>query len=204
MTTAIAPDVSRWAPWTPAEVARVLEGVDAPWHVAGGWAIDLFLGEQRREHDDLEIAVPRNRFDEFAQALEGFELFVITGQDEALPLRAASERLADTHQTWVRDSDSGFWRLDVLREPSDGDTWIFRRNEAIRLPYEEVIGRTADGIPYGRPEIMLLFKAKHEPHAKDHGDFEAALPRLDPARRAWLAGALGRMYPAHPWLEQLR
>jgi Aminoglycoside-2''-adenylyltransferase len=32
--------------------------------LAAGWAIDLFLGGPRREHEDLEIAVPGDRFDE--------------------------------------------------------------------------------------------------------------------------------------------
>ncbi|MGH3130634.1 MAG: hypothetical protein ACRDNX_07440 [Gaiellaceae bacterium] len=50
---------------------------------------------------------------------------------------------------------TGLWRLDVFREPSDGDTWICRRDERIRLPYGEVIERTEDGIPYARPEIVL-------------------------------------------------
>lgn len=32
------------------------------WAVAGGWAIDLSLGEQTREHEDLEIVVFRNDY----------------------------------------------------------------------------------------------------------------------------------------------
>ena len=31
-----APDLSRWAPWRPEEVAQLLVGVAAPWYVAGG------------------------------------------------------------------------------------------------------------------------------------------------------------------------
>ena len=37
-----------WAPWTPKEVAERLKDVTVPWYVAGGWAIDLFLGRQTR------------------------------------------------------------------------------------------------------------------------------------------------------------
>ena len=35
-----------------------------PWYVAGGWAVDLHLGRPTREHEDLEIGVPRERFAE--------------------------------------------------------------------------------------------------------------------------------------------
>jgi hypothetical protein len=52
--TAIDPDVGKWDAWRPEEAAYLLERVEAPWYVAGGWAIDLFLGGQRREHEDLE------------------------------------------------------------------------------------------------------------------------------------------------------
>jgi hypothetical protein len=29
------------------------------WWIAGGWAVDLFLGEQTRVHDDVDVAVLR-------------------------------------------------------------------------------------------------------------------------------------------------
>jgi hypothetical protein len=57
-----------WAAWTPAEVAERLWCVTAPWYVAAGWALDLFIGGIGREHDDLEIAVPRGRFGEIVAA----------------------------------------------------------------------------------------------------------------------------------------
>ena len=50
------------------------------WGRLSGRAIDLFLGGQRREHEDLEIAVPGTRFDELVPALDGFEIYVITDQ----------------------------------------------------------------------------------------------------------------------------
>ena len=65
---AFEPDLSLWDAWRPEEVAARLAGVQAPWCVAAGWAIDLFLGEERREHEDLEIAVPRERFAEIAES----------------------------------------------------------------------------------------------------------------------------------------
>lgn len=201
--TAFDPDVSLWDAWRPEQVAELFADVDLPWYVAAGWAIDLFLGGERREHSDLEVAVPNTRFDELAEVLAGFEIIVITGHAEATPLAEARDRLMDTHQTWIREPASGKWRFDLFREPSDGDTWICRRDPAIRLPYEQVIEWTEDGIPYGRPEIVLLFKAKHAGEEKNQGDFAAALPSLDLRRREWLRAALERVHPGHPWLAEL-
>lgn len=195
------PDRFDWNPWRPEQVVTLLAGVEAPWYVAAGWAIDLFLGEERRQHEDLEIAVPSTRFGAVVDALGGLEVHVITGPHEATPL--AEARLEGTHQSWVLDSDAQAWRFDIFREPSEGDTWLCRRDESIRLPYDRVIAWTDGGIPYGRPEIILLFKAKHSHRERDQGDFEAVLPRLEPERRRWLGEALELVHPGHPWLQPL-
>lgn len=42
---------------TPDEGAAILPGMGAPWWVAGGWAIDLFIGAQTRPHGDLDVAM---------------------------------------------------------------------------------------------------------------------------------------------------
>ena len=134
-------------------------------------------------------------------ALTGFEPFVI-GPDLATPFAQAHDLLTTRHQTWLLDPAARRWRLDVLREPSDGDTWICRRDGRIRLPYEEVIARTGGGIPYARPEIVLLFKGK-DSRPKDDEDFADVLPRLHTERRYWLADALELVHPGHRWLAEL-
>ena len=196
------PDPTTWAAWRPEEVGRRLASVTAPWYVAGGWAIDLFLGEQSREHEDLEVAVPTDRFDEVLRALAGFEFFVV-GDGLAWPLARAGEAYAAHHQTWVREPATGYWRVDVFREPADGGAWVCRRDPHIRLPYDRLIARTADGIPYARPEVVLLFKAKAA-RPKDDGDLAAVLARLGPEARCWLHEALELVHPGHRWLAELR
>ncbi len=205
---AFEPDLTLWDAWTPAEVARLLANVQAPWCVTAGWAIDLFLGGQRREHGDLEVAVPLDRFAEVVAALAGFEFFIpVSGPGDGLvwPLELAGDLFDNDehHQTWVREPETGLWRLDVFREPSDGEMWICRRAESIRLPYRELIEYTADGIPYSRPEVTLLFKAKHSDLPKNEADFGAVLPHLEPARRHWLRESLAIVHPDHPWLAML-
>ncbi|MET7680402.1 hypothetical protein [Streptomyces sp. NPDC005423] len=192
---------ARWADaWRPGQVAERLAGVRTPWCVAAGWALDLFRGAQSRPHDDLEIAVPaagfteiRNRFPEYACDAVG------AGRVWAA---AGTEALTATHQTWLRDPASGQFLFDVFREPHEGGTWICRRDESLRLPYDAVVERSAHGIPYLVPELVLLFKAK-APRPKDQADFEGVLPLLSRARRVLLAEWLERMRPDHPWLVKL-
>ncbi|MBT3075047.1 MULTISPECIES: nucleotidyltransferase domain-containing protein [Streptomyces] len=76
---------SRWASaWPPAEVARRLAGVRAPWCVAAGWALDLFRGGQTRAHGDIEIAVPAGRFPEVRRRFPGY-VFDAAGSGQARP-----------------------------------------------------------------------------------------------------------------------
>ena len=198
----IAYDSAPWEPWTPRETARRLDRVVAPWAVAAGWALELFVGVGWREHEDLELAVPASRFDEVRTALRELEFWVPVGDGRLRPLAEVSALGTDSHQTWALDRSARAWRVDVFREPSARDTWICRRDGAIRMPYTELVERTADGIPFVRAEVVLLFKAKHM-RGKDEEDFDAVLPRLDSGRRDWLRAALKRVHPEHGWLGRL-
>ena len=81
------------------EAARtVLEANDIPWAVAGGWAIDLVLGHETREHADLDLAIWPRPTDEadFCAALPA----LATEQREWL--RLAITRSSSTHP-WLHD-----------------------------------------------------------------------------------------------------
>lgn len=191
-------DLEWWEPWTPTDVAARLRGVRVRWYVLAGWALDLFLGGQTREHDDVEIGVRREDFPAVRAALEGYEA-VVVGDGQAWPMTPTMLR---THrQTWVRES-GGPWRLDVVRERWDGDVWIYPRDDRLRRPAASALAETTDAIPFLQPEIVLLFKAKAT-RPKDEADLAAVLPHLDTDRRTWLVDALRLAHPGHPWIERL-
>jgi hypothetical protein len=192
---------ARWADaWRPEQIAERLGGVRTPWCIAAGWALDLFRGRQTRPHGDLEIAVPAAGFPEIRDRFPEC-VFDAVGSGRVWA-EAGAEALAATHQTWSRDPASGRFLFDVFREPHEGGTWICRRDEGLRLPYDAIVERTADGIPYLVPELVLLFKAK-APRPKDQADFDGVLSLLGRARRDALSGWLERAHPRHPWLAQL-
>lgn len=184
----------------PGEVARRLAGIGTPWYVAAGWALDLFHGRQTRVHGDIEIAIPAAGFAEVRGRFPGY-VFDAAGSGRIWE-DAAPEVLATVYQTWLRHPATGNYLLDVFREPHDRDTWICRRDERIRLPYDAVIHHTPDGIPYLAPELVLLFKAKHT-RRKDQADFDATVPLMTASQRATLAELLTRTNPGHPWLADL-
>jgi hypothetical protein len=192
---------ARWSScWSPSEVAHLLAGIATPWCVAAGWALDLFRGRQTREHGDIEIAIPAASFPEVRDRFPG-RVFDGVGSGRIWE-NATPDVLAAVHQTWLRDPATGNYLLDVFREPHDGDTWICRHDETIRLPYGDVIQHTPDGIPYLAPELVLLFKAEAA-RPKDEADFDATVPHMTAAARETLAELLARAHPDHHWLADL-
>jgi len=112
------------------------------------------------------------------------------------------------HQLWARRgpplpphpdrfvTDPTF--LEVFLEEADDDLWRFRRQLAIARPLTELGAVTPRGTPFIRPEVGLLYKAKHL-RFKDQRDFDASAPTLDATARAWLTTALEQVHPGHPW-----
>ena len=193
------PPLEAWDAWRPEAAAERLEGVAAPWCVVGGWALDLWLGRESRAHGDLEIAVPRPFIGEMPARLHGFDLYAVSdGGVQALS--PEDEPPADKYQIWV--SDGAAWRLDIMAEPGDADTWVYRRNEAIMAPRSEMVGVSASGLPYLKPHGVLFYKAA-KPRPKDEADFSVFAPLLDPPGKAWLREMIAQLFPDHAWLARL-
>src|SRR5258705_6666196 len=64
-----------WDPLTLSDAVQMFEGAPFWWAVAGGGAIDMFLGAQTREHHDLDLGVARHE-----QGLV-FETLMLLGWD---------------------------------------------------------------------------------------------------------------------------
>lgn len=174
-------------------VTKLLQGLKCPWWVAGGWAVDLFLGRQTRHHKDIEIAIARADQQHLLplpnlagiEYVENREKKTWRGQKLELPI----------HELYLRFY--GGQEVEVLlNELEDGD-WVYRRNPAVRLPVAKFPERR---LP---PEIALLYKSKN-PRPEDEQDFEAAAPLLGAAERTWLSEAIARDYASHPWLPKLK
>jgi aminoglycoside-2''-adenylyltransferase len=172
------------------------------WWIAGGWAIDLWLGRTTRDHLDLDIATLRRTQRVFWRRLAGWDLQLATVPGVLEPWPARGDVPLPLHAVWCRPSPTSAWAFELLLNDSDEREWLFRRDPAVRMPLTRIARTSDDGVPYLVPEIVLLYKAKNV-REHDAQDFETALPSLDAEQRAWLRGAIDVVHPGHAWLERL-
>lgn len=201
-TAEVPPSQQPWEPATPEQAAEWLRGLEIPWFVTGGWGLDLFVGRQTRAHVDLDVAVLRGDEAAIQKRLRGWEVFIADVGALARWEEGAAFP-ADRHAIWARQPGSETWQLEIAVERREGSRWSYRRDPSIGLHVADIGRRTADGIAYLRPEILLLYKSK-QARAVDETDFLTVLPKLDAAARSFLSAALWTTSPGHRWLERLK
>ena len=167
-----------WSPPRPDDLRAIMSAFDAPWWVAGGWAIDLFVGRQTRPHGDLDIEILRRDQHLVQEALPEWEHH---GADAGTLSRWSSgATLPDTvNSVWSRPAATAPWAIQFMLAAADGDHWVYRRERRVRRRLTELGWTTSTGTPVLAPEIELLYKAKPAAQ-KDMADFEVAIPSTIP------------------------
>jgi len=217
----------------PDEVARigdVMSTYRSPWALAGGWAVDAWLGCVTRDHGDVDIAVFENDRQALFELLAGWQLIaheetkenegadlwdgrplVVPAHIHGRPpeLRGPLPERFDPFGMRIVSVDDGFG-LDIqLAERSGGD-WVLNNEPRVVMPLEGCIRQSASGLPMVAPEVILFFKAtmyvgtKNHLRPTDEADFVALLPLLSEGQREWLRAAISRAYVGeHPWMGRL-
>jgi hypothetical protein len=175
-----------------------------PWWVAGGWAIDLFVGRVTRGHEDLEVGVFREDQQALRDHLAGWEVKKCVSRPDG------GEWVAWEEGEWLELPIHQLLALQAIADPPEFEfflndvvdgQWKFRRTGYTR-PVEEICLCSTHGIPILAPEIQLLYKAKWH-REKDEHDFRIALQAMSEAQRGWLRTALERNHPEDPWIAAL-
>ncbi|MEU9887907.1 amino acid transporter [Sphaerisporangium sp. NPDC051011] len=194
-----------WAPLSPQEAAELLAGADFPWWIAGGYAIELAVGETYREHSDLDVLVLRRDQARIRRHFDRWDLF-LADPPGAGTLRAwpeGEDLPGQVHDVWCCRAPDEPWSVQLMLDEADTDEWVSRRDARVRRRLAQLGRVTSTGIPYLSPEVQLFYKAENV-RAKDEIDFERVVPLLDVGQRAWLASALGLVLPGHAWLDRLK
>lgn len=189
-----------WQPWRPADVLERFGSAPFPWWVAGGWAAEAG-GAAPRRHEDTDLVVLHRDLAAVRRHLADHHLWEAHA-GSLRPLRPGRPLTPGCQQVWVRRNAMSPWVVDILLTPAEGGTWVFKRDDRIRVPIGAVGWVAPDGVPYLRPEVVLLFKARR-PRPKDESDFSSLVPKLDDAARRWLADTLSVAHPGHRWSAAL-
>jgi len=178
-----------------------LRGCPAGWAVAGGWAIDLFVGRSTRPHADVDIAVWRDEQRDLRRFLETHWRVEVV-DDHLLRPWAMDEWLAlPVHEVHARSRSQENLNLEFLLNERDATDWIYRRDPNERRALDRAVLRQGD-IAFLAPEIVLLYKSKN-PRDADDTDLLALLPSMSLEQRDWLRHAVERQHPTHSWLQRL-
>jgi len=152
--------------------------LNRPWCLAGGCALDVWRGWQSRKHEDIEIAILRSDWPIIASRL-GVNRHFGAAQGQLVELLRGNELPSHVNQIWVADQADNVWRLEVLLEPGDDETWVFRRNPEVRRQRQLMVAQSADGVAYLKPEGVFLYKAKGS-RPKDESDFRGDVGLMTP------------------------
>lgn len=191
----------QWNPLTVEQVVDRFSSFDFDWWIAGGHAIDLFLGWQTRSHDDIDIEMFRSDRESLFDVFDGWDLHAVS--ESGLAPWSRGEGLAEiTFGIWGRAAPNDAWAVEVMLADGDFAEWRFRRDPAITLGGDALVLRSPSGIPYCTPEVQLLYKSKQS-RPKDDVDLVRTLHKMSPSQRSWLAAAIGRSDTLHPWIAVL-
>ena len=198
-------DLTKWKPLSPSEVKELMKGLSVPWWIAGGWAIDLFVGRQTRPHGDCDIVILRKDQIAVQRHLHGWELYAADTPGGLRPWSADEFLRQGIHDIWCRRGCKEPWAFQLMLAEDLRDEWVFRRNPQIRGQISKLGTTDERGIPYLVPEIQLFYKARPIPSEKDEADFAIVTSLLGDSAIAWLLTALTQLYPdGHRWIEKLR
>jgi hypothetical protein len=172
-----------------------MSGFREPWALAGGWAVDAWLGRLTRPHQDVDFPV----FDqpELFDYLAGWQLIGheegATGDQGGADLwdgrlltppahlhgrppelsGPLPERFDDSGMR-VLFPDDGFWADIQLCDRSDGD-WILNPDASpaaaaprVALPLTQCIRESGWGLPTVVPVVILFLKATMYVGTKNH------------------------------------
>lgn len=181
--------------------ATIMNAFERPWCIAGGWAIDLWLGRPTRKHKDVEIAVLREDQIALRDFLREWKFNLVT-KGELKPWRRDDRQMLMLPIHELHAADTRGRKLEFLLNESDSVDWLYRRDARIRWPLDQWIVRGGFGVPVIAPHIALLYKSK-SPRPQDELDLRSSLPKLDSELREWLTQSIGFAEPAHAWIARL-
>src|SRR5437764_10420074 len=114
--------------------------VDACWWLAGGWALDTFLGRMTRPHEDTDALILRPDHLDVRRALSDWDAHAADPPGTLRPWPVGEELPAAVHDIFLRRSPTEPWSFQFMIDDTRGNDWIFRRDSRITRPVTDLSG----------------------------------------------------------------
>jgi adenylate kinase family enzyme len=192
-----------WQPLSVDELNSTLTGLECDWAIAGGWAIDLFLGRETRKHEDIDVIIRRDDQLKLQTHLKDWDLWVADPPGTLRPWKKSEFIGKGLQDIWCRRSPNDSWKIQIMLFDVENGDWIFKRDESIRKNLRHVISKSKNGLNILSPEVQLLYKSKSL-REKDRVDFDNALQAMSSEQKSWLKETILKVYKNdHEWLIKL-
>ena len=200
MTTPGIP-YSQWQPLSVQELTQLFANAPFMWGLAGGYAVEHFVGKRVRDHGDIDVIVYRDQQLDVQRWLSDWHLYAADPPGSLRPWAESEYLPYGIHDIWGHASAQP-WQLQIMLTESEGDRWFSRRSKLIGGQRGDLIV-SYRRVPCIRIEVQLLYKAKNS-RSKDELDFEACLPLMSAEAKRWLETGLEVLHPeGHRWQRLL-
>lgn len=149
-------------------ILDTLAAAEIPAWVDGGWGVDALLGEQTRDHEDLDLVIALTDSETACEALSALG-FALT---------------EDERPTRFVLSDSNCRHIDfhtVTFDPEGGGVQQLQDGRSYRYPPEGFAGRGKIGertVPCLTPEVQLECHLGYKPTERDREDVRCLAERF--------------------------
>ena len=178
----------------------VLHNTNIKWAVCGGFALDLFLDKEIRNHSDIDICVFEKDRDVILKYMlqNNWNVYEFRGGGKVRPLditlsSEVGRNLMCTKDKcdivkfypwevenllWYEFFHTGIKKLNYLEflfNTSNEEYFIFNKEQGIQRELSKAI-LFNDNIPFLAPEIVLLYKSSRSENKEYHYDCEQTYP----------------------------
>lgn len=190
------PDYNKWKPWSIEKVAEIFK--DVQWILAGGFALQEYVGKRYRNHNDIDILIKREDQKLISSVIEQSRIFVST-KGKLSPYDKNFNYDFPIQDIWVLGEDFTAWSLQIMLYDIKDGFWIYKRDRSIKLKNSKLFWEK-DGIRIIKPEIQLLYKSSNI-RPKDEQDYQMLKQILDEDAKEWLNSSLIKSHYKHIWIS---
>lgn len=176
-------DFNNWQLLSIESLKQIMQDADYDWYLAGGIALDEFLGRKTRDHEDTDILVNFNYLERILDFFKNYKVY--TARNGSLSLSALIN-IKSTDSLWIANDENESFIIQILFFEEEAGHWVYKRDNTIRKRIEEIYFVKSD-MKIIQPEIQLLYKMdSSDVREKDLYDYHNVYPVLEERQKAWL------------------